>query len=91
MLQPSVSETSNTESTSAPLHDNDLPEVYEEDIDRMRQVFAINPKMKEMMASFHDEPFDGTDDPKYTLTPNKTRALDPLCAEHRIRSSQSSN
>ena len=61
VLQPSVSETSNTESTSAPLHDNDLPEVYEEDIDRMRQVFAINPKMQEMMAKFLDEPFDGTD------------------------------
>ena len=31
--------------------------MYEEDIDRMRQVFAINPKMQEMMAKFFDEPF----------------------------------
>ena len=61
VLQPSLSETSNTESVSAPQQDNDLPEVYEEDIERMRQVFAINPKMQEMMAKFLDEPFDGTD------------------------------
>ena len=52
VLQPSLSETSNTESVSAPQQDNDLPEVYEEDIERMRQVFAINPKMQEMMAKF---------------------------------------
>ena len=47
VLQPSVSETTNTESTSAHPQDNDLPEVYEEDIARIRQVFAINPNARD--------------------------------------------
>ena len=75
VLQPSVSETSNTEVRLHP-HDNDLPEVYEEDIDRMRQVFAINPKMQEMMDT--DEAINQlyiyNQDPIYLL-----------CAKHRIR------
>ena len=78
VLQPSVSETSNTESASAPQHDNDLPEVYEEDIERMRQVFEINPKMKEMMARFHDEPFDGTDDQIRLLLQSRPDLLSTL-------------
>ena len=78
VLQPSVSETSNTESASVPPQDNDLPEVYEEDIERMRQVFAINPKMKEMLARFHDEPFDGTDDQIRLLLQRRPELLSTL-------------
>ena len=61
LSQPTLLEQEPTSVDSGSLTNVDLPEVYPEDIDRMRQVLMVNPNMQTGMAKFLDEAYDGTD------------------------------
>ena len=76
--QTAVSEQGTTEVVSGDTQESNLPEVSEEDLDRMRQVFAVNPKMQVLMAQILDEPFDGTDAQIRLLFQKKPELLSTL-------------
>ncbi len=78
LSQPSRLEQEPTSVDSESLPNVDLPEIYPEDLDRMRQVLTVNRNMQTVMAKFLDEVYDGTDEQIVRLFHKKPDLLSTL-------------
>ena len=78
LTQTSLREEGPVHSDSEPIDNAELPEVYPEDIDRIRQVLTINPKMQTLISKFIEESYDGTDEQLKRVLQSRPELLSSL-------------